>query len=299
MTKRMKVQVVIHKRAIFILYSILGIIIVSSFSPIDAEANVNNSYENIKNVTESTVGSMIDNSSNIEIFDPETKLYGLTYDDHAKNYWKWLVSIPKNQTPEKDPTGARCLYGQENSNSSVFYLSSGPNNQTVERTCTVPYGKGILIPLMVVEVSDEEVPQTLKFTVDVEVSDEEVPKILKIKVDDLSKIIENLTRVANTDQNSVNNLYLRIDNTEYQMEDLSKYRIHTDGFVLNFPKDAVFGASEGPAIAVADGHYIVSKPLSKGEHMVHWKSSLKCPEDDESCFENSFTQDVKYKLIVK
>lgn len=69
-------------------------------------------------------------------------------------------------------------------------------------------------------------------------------------------------------------MYLRIDDEEYKMEDLSKYRIHTDQLDIKFPENALWGVSEGPAKAVADSHYVVSKPLSKGEHIVHWKSSL-------------------------
>lgn len=78
----------------------------------------------------------------------------------AKNFWKWLVSIPKIHIPESDLTGERSANDQTNLKSSIFYLSIGPNGGlAVERTCAIPNGKGILIPVMVVVVSDKEVPE--------------------------------------------------------------------------------------------------------------------------------------------
>ena len=46
------------------------------------------------------------------------------------------------------------MVGQGNTNSSVFYLSPGKGK--FERTCSVQAGKGLLIPVMVVEQSDKE-----------------------------------------------------------------------------------------------------------------------------------------------
>jgi len=173
-----------------------------------------------------------------EIFGPEDKPYGLSYEEHAENFWKWLVSNPVEENPELDLTGEKCTRGQQNSTSPIFYLSgSGVEDADVtERTCEVPSGKGILIPLMVVEYSDKEIPNAT---------------------------IEDLSRIAKNDQDGVTSMYLRLDDKEYQMEELSKYRIHTNAFELNFPKNAMYNVTEGPSIAVADGHYMISKPLSK------------------------------------
>ena len=45
--------------------------------------------------------------------------------------------------------------GQESTNSSVVYLSPSPGGKA-ERECIAPAGKGLLIPVMVVEISDKE-----------------------------------------------------------------------------------------------------------------------------------------------
>ena len=68
-----------------------------------------------------------------------------------------MISLPADKNPYMDKTGEKCSNGQLDTNSSVFYLSGGGGGK-FSRTCTVPAGKGVLIPVMVVEVSDKEVP---------------------------------------------------------------------------------------------------------------------------------------------
>ena len=86
----------------------------------------------------------------VNIFPPKGSPYGLTYEEHIKNYWKFIISIPANQNPVNDETGEKSVTSQINSSSSVFYLADSRRGKT-ERTCTIPSGKGVLIPVMVVE----------------------------------------------------------------------------------------------------------------------------------------------------
>jgi hypothetical protein len=60
-------------------------------------------------------------ASNIaNIFPLESKPYGLTFAEHQKNFWKWIVGIPAKESPLNDPTGEKCANEQSNSNSFVF-----------------------------------------------------------------------------------------------------------------------------------------------------------------------------------
>ena len=207
--------------------------------------------------------------SSLNIFPPDSEPYGLTYDEHAQNFWKWLLSVPASESPMDDTKGDKCTVGQTNTNSSVFYL--GPGEGKIERTCTVPAGKGLLIPVMEVEESDKEIP---------------------------GASVEDLTNAAKKDQD-VNSLYLQIDDEEYKYDDLLKYRTQpTEPFQVVFPDNGVFGVAEGgPSQVVADGFYILTEPLTAGNHTVHYKSSLSCP--DVGCVEPAFAQDVKYNIIAK
>ena len=209
-------------------------------------------------------------SSSSNIFPPDSEPYGLTYDEHAQNFWKWLLSIPSSESPLADRTGDKCSVGQTNTNSSVFYLSGGEGK--VERTCTVPAGKGLVIPVMLVEQSDKEIP---------------------------GASVEVLTNAAKQDQDGVNSLYLQVDNAEYNYDDLLKYRTQpTEPFQAIFPDNGIFGVTEGgPSQVVADGFYILTEPLAAGNHTVHFRSSLSCP--DVGCIEPAFAQDVKYNIIAE
>ena len=209
-------------------------------------------------------------SSSVNIYPPGSKPYGLTYAEHAENFWKWLLSLPADHSPIDDPTGENCSVGQDNSNSSIFYLSVNAGGRS-DKVCEVPAGKSLLIPVMVVEVSDKESPGASE---------------------------EELSNAATKDQDSVNSLYLKIDNNEHSYQDLLKYRTHTNTFDVIFPDNGLFGVMKGgPSKAVADGFYILTEPLPTGNHTIHYKSSLICPDPD--CVDPNFAQDEQYKIISK
>jgi hypothetical protein len=208
-------------------------------------------------------------SNSVNIFPPGSKPDGLSYEAHIKNFWKWVISLPIDKSPWKDQTGANCNNGQSKTNSSVFYLS-GNGGGTSVRTCKVPAGKGLFIPVSPEEISDKEAPNAA---------------------------VEDLHRIAKKDQDSVTSLYLKINDNEYSRSDLGKYRTHTGVFEVTFPKNAIFGATEGISKAVADGYYVITQPLAKGTYTIQYKSSLICPETD--CMQPNFAQDVKYTIIVQ
>jgi hypothetical protein len=215
------------------------------------------------------VSSPILGSKSLEVFPPESKPYGLTYAEHAKNFWKWLLAIPAAESPMNDPSGDRCAVGQSNSNASVFYLSQGEGQPN--RICKVPSGKGLFIPVMQVEWSDKEAP---------------------------GASLEALHSSAKKDQDSVNSLYLNVDGKEYPYDYLLKYRTHTDDFEVVWPDKGIFGVMEGgPSKAVADGFYLITDPVAKGNHTVHLKSSLICLDPD--CADPNYVQDVKYLIVAE
>jgi hypothetical protein len=208
-------------------------------------------------------------TSSVNTFPTDSKPYGLSYEEHIKNFWKWVISLPKDKSPWQDATGANCDNGQSKTNSSVFYLSGNGGGISV-RTCKVPAGKGLFIPVSPMEISDKEAP---------------------------NRSVEDLHKISKKDQDSVTSLYLKINDKEYSRQDLSKYRTHTGVFEVTFPKNAIFGATEGTSKAVADGYYVITQPLAKGTYTIQYKSSLICPGTD--CLQPNFAQDVKYTIIAE
>jgi hypothetical protein len=212
----------------------------------------------------------VEGSTSVNIFPPGSKPYGLPYSAHIENFWKWILSIPAKDNPINDPTGEKCATGQSNTNSSLFYLAFN-NGGISERTCKVPAGKGLFIPVMQVELTEKDVP---------------------------GATIEELKLSAKTDQDSVNSLYLKIGDKEYNFEDLRKYRTDTDGFEVDYADNGIFGIVEGgPTTGVADGYYIMTDPLQRGNYTVHYKSSLSCLEP--GCAEPNFAQDIRYNIIAE
>jgi hypothetical protein len=210
-------------------------------------------------------------STSVNIFPPppNSDPYGLTYEQHVQNFYEWLISVPSDENPSNDPTGQNCAKGQENTNSSVFYLVGGGGGK-FDKTCKVPAGKAIFIPVISVEVSDKEVPNA--------------------SVDDLHKL-------AKKDQDSVTSLSLTIGEKAYTFDDLKKYRVHTGVFEVVFPENAIFGASPGPSKAVADGYHVITEKLPVGTYTINYKGSLICPGTE--CLAPNFAEDVTFTLVVE
>jgi hypothetical protein len=70
----------------------------------------------------------------------------------------------------------------------------------------------LFIPVMQVEKSDKEAPNSS---------------------------VQQLDLSAKKDQDSVNSLYLKINDKEYKYQDLVKYRTHTDAFDVVFPDNTI------------------------------------------------------------
>jgi hypothetical protein len=208
-------------------------------------------------------------SNSLNIFPPGGNPYGLSYFDHIKNFWKWILAIPAKDNPFNDNTGERCALGQSNLSSSVFYLAPNGGGHS-ERTCKVPVGKGLMIPVMHVETSEFESPGASP---------------------------QELSDAAKKDQDKTNSLYLKIDDKEYMMNDLIKYRTRTEPFQTTWPDKAIFGIERGGnSTIVADGWYIITEPLAKGNHTIYFKSSLL---PDPTTGAEGYATDIKYNIIAE
>jgi len=206
----------------------------------------------------------------INILTPESKPYGLSYEEHVKNFWKYILPIPKDQNPWEDETGENCAFGQLDTNSSVFYLS-GNGGGVSHLTCMMPAGKGLFIPISPVEISEKESP---------------------------GSSIPDLHLQAKNDQDNVQSLRLELGDKVYDLKDLGNYRIPTGDFEAVFPKNALFDAGEGISKVVADGYYVITEPLAAGNYSVNFKSQI-CDGGFPLCPNLNFAQDQFYNLIVK
>ena len=87
----------------------------------------------------------------------------------------------------------------------------------------------------------------------------------------------NWLKLQKNDQDSVNSLYLKIGNKEYNFDELQKYRTATDIFEVDYADNGIFGiVVGGPSKVSGDGFYIITEPLQRGNYAVHYKSNLIC-----------------------
>ena len=196
--------------------------------------------------------SFAQGSNSVGIFPPESKPYGLSYEDHIKNYWRYAISLPNDVNPWNDDTGKMCRNGQEAINSSVFYLpANGGGNST--RVCKIPAGSGIFIPILVGEFSLLELGKDAK--------------------------VADLPGFAKNDQDNMHVFTLAIGNKKLGTEDIRKYGIVTSPFNLTFPENNLFGTEPGSTTAAADGYYVITEPLKKGTYVIRTYGEM-CTKDD-------------------
>jgi hypothetical protein len=72
-------------------------------------------------------------------------------------------------------------------------------------------------------------------------------------------------------------------------------------FYINLPDNNIWNESpHTPYLAVADGWYLMLKPLSPGKHILHYTIGYKSPfAAVGGANQEGYIQDVTYNLIVK
>lgn len=206
----------------------------------------------------------------VELFQPSDKPFDSSYEDHVKNFWKLYLSIPKNANPLEDRKGEMCNYGKngQNETKTIFYLTGNSGGDT-EKTCKIPAGLGLFIPVITGEASQGEIQ---------------------------GSTVEDLRMAAKDDQQSMQNLVLSINGKVIPEEVLRSYALLTGDFDTIFPNNAVFGANPGPSKVVADGYYVITKPLPAGNYDIIFSGRI--PSEPGSTDPPFSTRSI-YHLIVK
>lgn len=196
-------------------------------------------------------------SEGVKIFPPDANPYGLTYGEWSSKWWQWILSIPPDRNPLLDKTGEYCSEGQTDPN--VFFLG-GTFGGKVERTCTISSDKAIFFPIINYEGN---------FIEDITIRTEsQLVELVKSQIDDIKYF------------------YVTFDGTDLQgLGNLRSRKI----FTLTFPENNVFGVKNESTLAVADGYYVMIKPLLPGTHHLAFGGS---------CLAGKINIDISYVLNV-
>jgi len=187
--------------------------------------------------------------------------HGRAYSAWAAAWWQWALETPASVNPVLDLTGARCAEGQTG---RVWFLAGSFGSDPVERTCSVPTGTALLIPLINAfsGATPGDPPET--------------------RTEEFQR-----AQVACT----YSGLSAEINGVA--VNDPFQYFEQSRVFDVQLPADSIFGIGEVVVSPTVDaGFYLFLQPLPPGEYTIHWAAAMSCPFGSSS-------QDVTYHLTVR
>jgi hypothetical protein len=195
---------------------------------------------------------------------PHAQAFGLL----SRDWWQWVLSIPAEDNPLLDETGAKVALNQSG---DLWYLAGVLNvTGTAVRTAIIPSGKWLFFPVL-----NYEFDNYLCLVPDLTLSIGQGRKFIR---DVLDTAVDLTVEV-----NGVPHAYKRATSPP---------------FAITLPEDSVFLQVGCPdalagtyAPAVSDGYWALLKPLPVGEHTIHFHGAL--PD-----LLPPFTVDITYKLTV-
>ena len=205
-------------------------------------------------------------SVNPGVYPPSSTPFGKTYGEWAAVWWQWAMALPAAHHPVFDTTGADAALAQSG---PVWYLAATGGGGVYERTCTAPAGKGVLVPIM---------PWIFAIPMD-GTTDGEILRGARTAVDHVTEVEADLDGVV--------------------MTGLWSYRAESPYFGYDAPPGDQCWVPDygGTHRAVADGYWLVLKPLAPGPHTLHFRAKCVFPAvyPNVSVFEGEVT----YHLTVE
>lgn len=213
------------------------------------------------------ISSLLAEPDNHGVFPPDSHPFGASYGEWGARWWQWNYSIPLHVHPSaNDPTGAQC--GINQSGPVWFLAGTAGTVSTATRACTISEDKAIFFPIINI-INDYPCPEPPPF--------EPAPG---------QSLQDFLTMGAEGFVNTVTSLEVELDG--HSLKDLFDFRAVSKlfGFTgaidlgpaqlppLQTGASAIdFCVTGSPQLGVADGYWIMLKPLSVGSHTLHFKGA--------------------------
>lgn len=172
----------------------------------------------------------------IVIYENDSKPYGIPYVKWIVFWWKWLISIARPSNPALDDIGEFC--GLSQSNRHVWFLA-GTFGGSVNRSCTIPYGKAILLPIINCEFSFADEP-SIK-------TERELERRCRIEIDKIGPMYSSLNGEA---------------------IDVRNCRVQSRCFSVKMIPDNCLCGVIGETKMASDGYWLFIKPLPRGYHVL-------------------------------
>ncbi len=184
------------------------------------------------------------------LFPKQSHPYGADMATWGERAAQWIVAQPLAQNPLLDQTGADCGVGQRG---PVWFIPpiAGPRVFSGSRTCTIPFGKAILLDIGH-DLNDYPCPD---------------PSFRPAPGESL---YDFLLRTDLPIMNSVNLLDVSLDGQAFS--DVLGYRFISPGlfYFTGDPSLQVFYPciTGSPQPAIVDGFFMMFKPLDRGPHTI-------------------------------
>lgn len=200
------------------------------------------------NNTDSATEATDRTNGNSKVFPFNANPYGKSYTDWTVDWWLKFMTFDCANNPFFN--SANVLFYQE----GPVYFLAGLNTANASVSLTIPHGKAILFPLFNV-INDYPCPPEFNF---------EPPAGQTLE----AFLKEGALGYAN----GVTNMSVAVDGAT--VTDPASYKFTTDLFYFTGNSDlsncldpCVTGESQA---TVCSGYYMMLKPLSKGEHSIHY-----------------------------
>ena len=159
-------------------------------------------------------------------------VYDRSQVEWSEAYLQWIAAFARGSSPVSDASGALCAAKQEG---DVWFLATSDGTGPVERSCSIPAGKTLFVPLATtLERSGNKEP-----------------------------VCETMAHIAGGSLTHVSRLAMTIDGVP--VDNIDGHRIPTnDCFALGLRQVPRLTAKT----AVADGWYVMLAPLPAGAHTI-------------------------------
>lgn len=175
---------------------------------------------------------------------PEARVGRETFGDLTARWWQWAERMPI--APYRDPDGRLCEFAQEG---PVWFLAGTDGTFNARRTCIVPSGRHILVPVINMRYSNMR-PR----------HGERLPLPCKV-----------LQESAAVNNDRLGSAVVLIDGI--RVTDVTRYRVPSNGcFPLIDPEE------ESPDTA-SDGYWLLIKPLPPGRHTLTIGANYAADDD--------------------
>ena len=178
------------------------------------------------------------------VLPPDAPAYGLTYEAWTARFAQWRHSLPMTIDPGTDRTGERYGYGQ--AGPVFFQVQSG--EEAAERTCTVPAGTALLLPLLEATCTTVEPPP---FFGRDEAELRACTEALFATPVELTMVIDGVS-----------------------IPDLERYRVQSEPFTVVLPEDNILELEPTVLEGVIEGYWLLLAPLPPRAHELRFGGGL-------------------------